>query len=47
MKLQNNNGQFRITLPKDIVKSKKWKQGTELIVVMNEKGNLVLKEVKQ
>ncbi|MBD3249057.1 hypothetical protein GF336_03355 [Candidatus Woesearchaeota archaeon] len=47
MKLQNNKGQFKLTLPKDIVKSKKWKQGTELLITMNEKGEIVIKEMKR
>ena len=46
MKLQNNKGQFRLTLPKDIVKAKKWDQGTELVVSIDSNGNIILQEIK-
>lgn len=47
MKLQNNNGQYKLTIPKDIVNIKGWKQGSKLIAVMNESGDLVIKEIKR
>lgn len=47
MKLQNNSGQFKLTIPKDLVKVKKWKHGSELVVVMNDSGDLVIKEIKK
>ena len=47
MKLQNNKGQFRLTIPKDLVKAKAWKQGTELIIAMDPAGDLVIKEIKK
>ncbi len=46
MKLQNNKGQFRLTLPKDIVKSKGWDQGTELVMAFNSDGDIVIQEIK-
>ena len=47
MKLQDNKGQYKLTIPKDLAKVKGWKQGTELVVVMNSEGDLVIKEIKK
>ena len=47
MKLQDNKGQFKLTIPKDLAKIKGWKQGTEVIVVMNPEGDLIIKEIKK
>jgi len=47
MKLQDNRGQFKITIPRDLAKIKGWKQGTELAIVMNSEGDLVIKEIKK
>ena len=47
MKLQNNKGQYKLTIPKDLAKVNGWKQGTELVVVMNSEGDLVIKEIKK
>ena len=46
MKLQNNKGQFRLTLPKDIVKAKGWDQGTEVVLALNSEGDIIIKEIK-
>jgi hypothetical protein len=45
MKIQNNKGQYRLTIPKDLITVKGWKQGTEVFVVMNLEGDLVIKEI--
>jgi bifunctional DNA-binding transcriptional regulator/antitoxin component of YhaV-PrlF toxin-antitoxin module len=47
MKIQDNSGQFRLTIPKGIAKMKGWKQGTEIVIVMNEEGDIILKEVRR
>ncbi len=47
MKLQDNKGQYKLTIPKDLAKIKGWKQGTELVIVMNSEGDLVIKEIKK
>ncbi len=47
MKLQNNKGQFRLTISKDLVKMKGWDQGTELAMIMNTDGDLVIKEIRK
>jgi bifunctional DNA-binding transcriptional regulator/antitoxin component of YhaV-PrlF toxin-antitoxin module len=38
------NEQFKITLPKQLVKAKGWRKGDELYFELDEKGNLVLKK---
>jgi len=44
VKLQyDQNEQFKITLPKQIMKAKKWKKGDELSIEFDKEGNLVLK----
>ena len=45
-KLQNNNGQFRLTIPKKIALSKFWSQGTEVIITLNKKGEVVIRNSK-
>lgn len=54
VKVTFSGGQYRITLPKEIIEMKKWKDGTELIFVpmiksaegeLNEKTPLLVKEV--
>ncbi len=44
-KIQNNNGQFRITIPKSIVLLKKWRHGTQIIALIKENGDLILREI--
>ena len=44
-KLQEHNGQYFISLPKLIVKRKKWQKGQELICLFDQDGNIVLQEI--
>ena len=45
IKLQFVNGkQYKITLPKSIVEAKGWKKGDELKIVLDDKGNLIIKK---
>jgi bifunctional DNA-binding transcriptional regulator/antitoxin component of YhaV-PrlF toxin-antitoxin module len=45
VKLQfDSNGQFKITLPKPIMLAKKWKKGDEIIIELDERGDLVLRK---
>ncbi len=46
VKVVVNNGQYKITIPKDIALAKGWNSDTRLIVVMDTEGNIVLKEIK-
>jgi bifunctional DNA-binding transcriptional regulator/antitoxin component of YhaV-PrlF toxin-antitoxin module len=43
VKIVNNRGQFKITLPKDIVESKGWDSGTRLRFLEDPEGNIILK----
>lgn len=43
-KLQETNGRFFITLPKDMVDKKGWKKGQNLFFVFNERGNIEVTE---
>jgi hypothetical protein len=46
VKIQNPKpGQFSITLPLTIIKMKKWKKGTELFATINDKGDIILREI--
>jgi hypothetical protein len=41
-KIQHNNDQFHITLPKTLVAQKDWKKGQEIFLLFNERGNIEL-----
>jgi len=43
---QPQSNQYIITLPKILVEAKGWNKGTKLKAVFNEKGNIVLEEVR-
>jgi bifunctional DNA-binding transcriptional regulator/antitoxin component of YhaV-PrlF toxin-antitoxin module len=44
VKLQfDNNQQFKITLPKQILLAKGWKKGDKINIQLDPDGNLVLK----
>jgi bifunctional DNA-binding transcriptional regulator/antitoxin component of YhaV-PrlF toxin-antitoxin module len=47
VKIVSFKGQYRITIPKDLVLSKKWKSGTRLRFVEDLDGNVYLKEVEE
>ena len=44
VKLQFDTKQYKITLPKAIIEAKGWLKGNDLRVLINEKGELVLKK---
>tara|TARA_Y100000310_G_scaffold339688_1_gene433161 strand:+ start:16793 stop:16933 length:141 start_codon:yes stop_codon:yes gene_type:complete len=45
MKLQQmKQGQFFVTLPKQIVLAKQWKKHDEIIAVIDQEGNIVLRK---
>ena len=45
VKLQfDNNQQFKITLPKQIIQAKGWKKGDKITIILDGNGNLVLKK---
>lgn len=45
VKIVVNNGQYKITIPKDIALAKKWNSKTNLMILMNTDGDLVLREI--
>jgi bifunctional DNA-binding transcriptional regulator/antitoxin component of YhaV-PrlF toxin-antitoxin module len=40
-----NNGQFKITIPKELALSKGWTKNTVLRFIEDTSGNIMLKEV--
>ena len=40
-----NNGQYKVTIPKDIAELRGWGKGTKLAFILDEKGNVVLREI--
>ncbi|NQV09041.1 hypothetical protein HQ529_04275 [Candidatus Woesearchaeota archaeon] len=46
MKVIVNNGQYKITIPKDIAEAKGWNNKTKLRFVEDLEGNIHLKEIK-
>jgi bifunctional DNA-binding transcriptional regulator/antitoxin component of YhaV-PrlF toxin-antitoxin module len=45
MKIIENNGQYKITLPKDLVLDKGWAAGDELRFVEDTEGRIFLKVI--
>lgn len=45
VKIIDNKGQYKITLPKDLVLAKGWSKKTRLRVIEDEDGNVILKEL--
>jgi bifunctional DNA-binding transcriptional regulator/antitoxin component of YhaV-PrlF toxin-antitoxin module len=43
VKLQFDTKQYKITLPKAIIEAKGWIKGSEVKIILNEKGELILK----
>jgi len=42
VKLQFDSKQYKITLPKAIIEAKGWLKGSEVRIMLNERGELVL-----
>jgi bifunctional DNA-binding transcriptional regulator/antitoxin component of YhaV-PrlF toxin-antitoxin module len=47
VKVVVNNGQYKITIPKDLAEEKGWTSKTKLRFVEDAEGNIILKEMKQ
>ncbi len=45
MKIVANNGQYKITIPKDLVLDKGWKAGDEIRFVEDTEGRIFLKVI--
>lgn len=46
VKVVVNNGQFKVTIPKELALERSWNKKTRLKFLEDKDGNLVLKEVK-
>lgn len=46
VKIVNNRGQFKITLPKEIVLSKGWSSDTRIRFVEDLEGNIILRPIE-
>jgi len=42
VKLQFDSKQYKITLPKAIIEAKGWTKGSDVKILLNEKGEIVL-----
>jgi bifunctional DNA-binding transcriptional regulator/antitoxin component of YhaV-PrlF toxin-antitoxin module len=46
VKVVVNNGQYKITIPKDLAEEKGWNSKTKLRFVEDADGNVILREIK-
>ena len=46
VKIVDNNGQYKITIPKDVIESKGWNSKTKLRFVEDIDGNIILRPLK-
>ena len=46
-KLQYSKKRYSITVAKDLIDLKGWKKGQRIVMVLNSKNDIVLKEVKK
>ncbi|MBI2138071.1 hypothetical protein HYU13_00645 [Candidatus Woesearchaeota archaeon] len=46
VKIVVNNGQFKMTIPKELAESKGWAKGTKLYFIESTDGQLHLRELK-
>lgn len=46
MKIVAFNGQYRITLPKDLVEDRNWNNSTKLRVIETLSGSIILRQAK-
>ena len=42
---ENKKGQFKVTIPLEIIKIKGWSKGQSLVFAMQINGEIVLKEI--
>ena len=47
MKVVLNNGQYKITIPKEIAEDKGWGPGTKIRFIEDADGNVILKVVEK
>jgi len=45
VKLQfDSNKQFKVTLPKQILVAKGWQKGDDIVIILDNEGNLILRK---
>lgn len=47
MKLQEHKGRYHLTIPTRLVNTFRWRKGSELDIVIDNKGNKIIEEVKK
>ncbi len=47
MKLVLNNGQYKITIPKELAEEKGWGPGTKIRFVEDTNGNIILRVIEK
>jgi hypothetical protein len=47
VKIVDNRGQFKLTIPKDIIDSKGWNSETRIRFVEDLAGNIILRPIEQ
>ncbi len=47
VRLQFDDRQFKITLPKQIVLAKRWAKGDRLVVEIDDRGDIVLRKATE
>jgi bifunctional DNA-binding transcriptional regulator/antitoxin component of YhaV-PrlF toxin-antitoxin module len=47
VKIVDNNGQYKITIPKDVMESKGWNSKTKLRFVEDVEGNIILRPIPE
>lgn len=47
VRLVKNNSQYKLTIPIDIVRDKRWKEGTEFRFLEDKDGNITLKAISE
>jgi len=47
MKVVLNNGQYKLTIPKELAQAKGWKAGTVIRFIENTEGEVILREMKK
>lgn len=45
-KIVDNNGQYKITLPKELVEDKGWSGSTRIRFIEDKRGNVMLKVIR-
>ena len=47
MKVVLNNGQYKLTVPKELAQAKGWKAGTIIRFIETPEGDVILREMKK